>query len=123
MPRLLPSVFVLSICLQAQPSVAAVHWLCGLSDELTRLVCVADADPLAAVADAAPTSAVVNGTRFPLDARQRHTVPMWSPPTEFEFVEHLARATLCYRTADCAVTLSAPALTPPLAAVRLARTP
>jgi hypothetical protein len=94
---------------------AAAHWVCGLSDDLTRLVCVADPDVPMAAAPATAT-AVVNGTRFPLDAARVYTVEMWGPPTEMAFVERLARATLCYRSPGCQVTVAAPALEVALAA-------
>ena len=86
---------------------AGVAWVCGLSDAGTRLFCVADIDPTAN--DASPpgvTTAVVNGTRFPLDAKRIHTVDLWSPPTEPDFVRLLAAATICYRSPDCQVTVS-----------------
>lgn len=90
------------------PAQAGTHWLCGLSAELTRLVCVADADPFEPATPAAP-AATVRGTRFPLDPRQRWTVDFWSPPTEGASVEFLARATLCYRSPGCSVSVALPA--------------
>ena len=51
----------------------------------------------------AGTTAVVNGTRFPLEPERTWFVEMWSPPTEPEFVELLARATICYRSPGCSV--------------------
>jgi hypothetical protein len=80
-------------------------WACTLSDDLVRLHCASDD---AAVPQA--TTATVNGTAFPLDPRRRWVVDLWSPPTEFEFVERLARATICYRSPGCSVTLAAPSL-------------
>ena len=47
-----------------------------------------------------------NGTRFPLDARRLYTVDMFAQPTELDWVLHLARATMCYRTPACEVTLA-----------------
>lgn len=89
---------------------ADVHWLCGLSMDTTRLVCLADIDPVRTVAAAEPTpaTAVVNGTRFPLDARRVYSVDFWSPATDLAFVERLAQATLCYRSPGCQVTFTAP---------------
>ncbi len=88
---------------------ASTHWLCGLSDDLTRIVCVSDEDPGATEPVAArPAAAVVNGTRFPLDPRRIYTVPMWSPAVDWAFVEQLAKATVCYRSPGCQVTLVAP---------------
>ena len=82
-------------------------WVCGLSDEGTRLICVAGPEPAAAAAAAAPaTTAVVNGTRFPLDVARVYTCDLWSPPTDAEFVHLLARATMCYRSPDCTVTMA-----------------
>jgi hypothetical protein len=61
---------------------AATHWVCALSDDVVRLVCVADTGP------ELPTSATkgishVRGTRFPLDTADIYTVelgvPPWSP--------------------------------------------
>ena len=86
---------------------ASVVWLCGLPGDGTRLVCVADIDPIdASSSPASATTAVVNGTRFPLDAARVYTVELWSPPTDPDFVRLLARATLCYRSPDCQVTVA-----------------
>lgn len=85
---------------------AETHWLCALSEDAVRLVCIADALPQPA-AEAAPTlTAVVNGTGFPLDARRQYLVDLWSPPSDMAFVEQLARATICYRSPGCQVTLA-----------------
>jgi len=103
---------LLLLVFMSGPVMAATHWLCGLSGDLTRLVCVADNDPLdPAVAHAAPAphSANVNGTRFPLDSRRPYTVELWSPPDEAVRVELLARSTICYRSPGCQVTLILPA--------------
>lgn len=96
----------------AAPATAGTHWLCGLSADLTRLVCVADDDPLEAAAPAAAT-ATVRGTRFPLDPRRQWTVDFWSPPTEGASVEFLARATLCFRSPGCSVSVALPAYLQP----------
>lgn len=87
------------------PSLATT-WICGLSDEGTRLVCAADLDAATAGGTAPPSAAVVNGTAFPLDPARVYTVPLWTPPTEAEFVEQLARATICYRSPGCQVVLA-----------------
>lgn len=88
----------------------AITWLCSLADDGTVLRCVADIDAgehSSAAPVAAPMpSAVVNGTVFPLDPARVYTVPLWSPPTEAEFVQLLARATICYRSPGCAVMLA-----------------
>lgn len=89
----------------AAPAHAGIVWLCGLSDDLTRIVCIAD-DPPAEAEPAPPATAQVNGTRFPLDARRLWTVDMWSPATDAEPVAQLARATLCFRTPDCEVVMN-----------------
>lgn len=97
------------LVLLAVPAAAGeVHWLCGLSPDLTRLVCVAEQTPDALPMPAAAT-AMVRGTTFPLDPRRYYTVDMWSPPTEAATVAQLARATICYRSPDCQVTLALPA--------------
>ena len=85
-----------------------VHWLCGQSDDLTRIVCVADVDETVAVR-APAASTTVRGKRFPLDRRRAYAVEMWSPATEPAWVEQLARATICYRSPGCELTFSAPA--------------
>ena len=103
----------LLLCLLPLQAGAAAHWLCGLSEDLTRLVCVADDDVRDAMPPTTPALAApgttVNGTRFPLDPRLRYSVDLWSPPTEAASVELLARATLCYRSPGCEVTLVLPA--------------
>lgn len=95
--------------LPSLPAWGQVQWLCGLSGEATRLVCVADTEPWQATAteEARPVTAVVNGTRFPLDPRRVYTVNFWSPATDLAFVERLARATICYRSPGCEVIFSA----------------
>jgi hypothetical protein len=105
MPRL--PVLLLSTLLSA-PALAGTQWLCGLSEDLTRLVCIADDDPRDAAPRHEDTTAVVNGTRFPLDPRRRFTVELWSPPAEAASVELLARATLCYRSPSCQVSVALP---------------
>lgn len=85
---------------------ASTLWLCGLTEDGVRLACVADADPSSA--DAAPPASgfAINGTAFPLDPRRVYFVDLWSPPTEMEFVEQLAKATICYRSPGCKVVMS-----------------
>lgn len=112
MARPSPLVLALALACLAAPAAAATHWLCGLSADLTRLVCVADEDPLDAAAPAA-TTATVRGTRFPLDPRRQWTVDLWSPPTEGASVEFLARATLCFRSPGCSVSVALPAYLQP----------
>lgn len=88
---------------QAEPRTV---WMCGLSADAMRLVCVADADVQDVQAPAERPVAVVNGTRFPLDTRQLYTVELLTQATEMAFVEQLARATMCYRTPACSVTFA-----------------
>lgn len=83
----------------------AITWLCSLGDDGTALVCVADVDAREH-GGATAVTAVVNGTMFPLDPKRVYTVPLWAPPTEAEFVQLLARATICYRSPDCTVVLA-----------------
>lgn len=91
----------------AGPALAATHWLCSISSDGTRLICVADREPLADVpTDTPATTAVVNGTRFPLDAARLYTIDMWSPPTDPEFVALLARSAVCYRSPGCEVSMA-----------------
>lgn len=103
----------------ASPFCAAqAQWVCGLSDDAVRLVCVADADPaMPNVADIKPT-AMVGGTTFPLDTRRQYSVDLWTPPTDMEFVAQLARATICYRSPGCSVVM---ATQRPLAMAALSR--
>lgn len=107
MARLVPLVLAAALAPWAAPAHAGTHWLCGLSADLTRLVCVADEDPIDNALPEAPT-AVVRGTRFPLDPRRQWTVDFWSPPTEGASVEFLARATLCHRSPGCSVSVALP---------------
>lgn len=91
----------------AQGSAQTV-WLCGLSADAMRLVCVADAGPQEVREPVARPVVAVNGTSFPLDPRRQYTVELLTQATEMEFVEQLARSTMCYRTPSCAVTFSGP---------------
>jgi hypothetical protein len=105
----LPS-FGLTLAMCLPVPAQATTWLCGLSEDLVRLVCVVDSDPLddalASPGSPATTTAVVNGTRFPLDPRTVYSVDLWSPPTEVASVALLARATICYRSPGCQVVMS-----------------
>ena len=87
---------------------AGAHWLCNVSNDGSQLICIADVEPADRAATPSPpaTTAQVRGTRFPLDPARRYTVEMWSPPTEADFVALLARATICYRSPGCEVTLA-----------------
>lgn len=122
MPRILLAALAALGSLVPHASSAQVLWMCALSDDAVRLVCMADADPVHERAGAPTPTAVVNGTSFPLDPRQPYTVDLWSPPTEMDRVEQLARATICYRSPGCSVVLVERwAALPPPAARRLAR--
>jgi len=113
--RLAASLFLLASCLPGA-ALAQTTWVCSLSHDLVRLVCLADDAPgdaaaaaSAVTAAAAPAvTATVNGTRFPLDPRRLWTVELWSPATEPERVAELARATICYRSPGCSVVMSGP---------------
>lgn len=121
MSRLLPvlasGLLVTLSCLA--PARAGTVWLCGLSDDLTRIVCIADTPAAEEPMPAAAPAAQVNGTRFPLDTRRQWTVDLWSPATEAEPVTLLARATLCWRTPDCAVVMNTAVLEPRAVSRRL----
>lgn len=93
--------------LPATPVRAATDWLCSLSDDAVRLLCVADQDPRDEVA-APATAAWVRGTAFPLDARRLYTVDLWAVPSDPDWVELLAHSTICYRSPGCTVTLTGP---------------
>jgi len=108
MPRLF-SVLALFVLLVPPAARAEVVWLCGLSDDAVRLVCVADAE-IDLGAEAPPkVRARVRGTAFPLDARRLYTVDLWAPATDTDFVEELATATMCFRSPGCSVVFNAPA--------------
>ena len=104
----MPITAALAATLAATTANAAPHWLCSVSHAGTQLICVADLDAADAATATAPaaSSAIVNGTRFPLDPARTYTVEMWSPPADAEFVALLARATICYRSPGCQVTLA-----------------
>ncbi len=51
----------------------------------------------------APAPSTVNGTAFPLDMARVYTVELFAPATERDWVEQLARATICYRSPGCEV--------------------
>ena len=88
---------------------AGTPWICGLSDDLVRLVCVADLTPESLDAPAASgPAATVRGTSFPLNPRLRYEVDLWTPPSDPEFVTALAEATICYRSPGCTVIMRLP---------------
>jgi hypothetical protein len=94
------------------PAWAGQHWLCGLSDDSVRLVCVADPDMAAETTALVPMQVVagkgaaVHGTRFPLDASNVYTVELWSPPDDAQWLAQLARATICHRSPGCTVSVA-----------------
>lgn len=90
--------------LALSPAAGAADWLCTLSDEGLRLVCVADQDPRDEL-DLPTPGVSVRGTGFPLDPRRLYTVDLWSMPTEADWVALLARSTICYRSPGCTVTM------------------
>ena len=94
---LLMSLFLFAPCAAS----AQTLWLCVLSEDAVRLVCVAETDPLDAVEATLPAQAVVNGTAFPLDPKRSYSIDLWSPPTEMDFVEQLAQSSLCHRSPGC----------------------
>jgi hypothetical protein len=102
----IPFALLMSLFLFAPCGVMAqTLWLCVLSEDAVRLVCVAETDPLddpLRVGDAAPVpQTIVRGTAFPLDPRRQYSIDLWSPPTEMDFVEQLAQASLCHRSTAC----------------------
>lgn len=103
------AVLALFVLLVSPAARADVVWLCGLSDDALRLVCVADAEFAAGAEAPLEVRARVRGTAFPLDARRRYTVDLWAPATDTAFVEELAAATMCYRSPGCSVVFNAPA--------------
>ena len=99
-----------------------------LGPDLVRLECAVAADAVVQRPSATARTAQVRGTAFPLDGTQHWTVDMWSPPTDPAFVEQLARATICYRSPGCTVSVDASALarsstSPPVAAAAARREP
>lgn len=98
------------VLLAAAAPAQATAWLCSLSEQVDRLICLADVDLLdEAVAtgqDAAAAPVMHRGNRYPLDPRLVFTVDLWSPPTEMERVQLLAQSTICFRSPGCTVTLS-----------------
>lgn len=97
--------------LAATAPAQAITWLCSLSEEADRLICLADVDLLddavgASGQGAAAEPVMHRGNRYPLDPRLVFTVDLWSPPTEMERVQLLAQSTICFRSPGCTVTLS-----------------
>lgn len=91
------------------PAPAATHWRCSLSEDAVRLWCAADpADPAPGPVAESPTPpvATVRGTRFPLDPAGVYAVELWTPPSDPEWLALLARATICYRSPGCTVSLA-----------------
>lgn len=93
-------------------------WICSLSQEGVHLVCITDADPRHEALPSPPPAAAVRGTSYPLDARRMYVVDLWSPPTEMDFVEQLARASICHRSEGCDVLLVRERAAPSLLARR-----
>ena len=87
----------------AQP--AGALWICSLSHDAVRLLCIADSDPRDLAEAGGAPAVFVRGTAFPLDRQRLYAVDLWSPPSEMDFVEQLARASICHRSAGCSVLL------------------
>ncbi len=103
-------VLVLPLVLSAllpRPALA-VTWSCGLTPAATQIACQAQEEAGSAPPVADAQTAWVRGTRFPLDPRRTWFVDLWSPATDNEGVEHLARATMCYRSPGCTVVWRKP---------------
>ena len=83
----------------------ATDWLCNVSDDLVTLVCVADGDPREGVDAAITPTAMVRGQRYPLNPSLEYRIPLWTPPSDPDFVAELARASMCLRTPQCTVLL------------------
>lgn len=102
--------FLLALGLPAAAqSPPATVWLCNLSADAVRLVCVADLDlrdQVAAASVPPMSTAQVRGTRFPLDPARPWIVDLWSMPTEMESVTLLAQSTICYRSPGCSVSVA-----------------
>lgn len=108
MPRFASALLVGLLGIVPLQASSQTVWLCGLSADAMRLVCVADTAAQDVQSPTESPVAVVNGTRFPLDPRQLYTVELLTQATDMPFVEQLARATLCYRTPSCSVAFAAP---------------
>ena len=100
---------VLGLGLVCGSASAGTHWMCGLSQEGVQLVCVADpeSDLVGEVAETrSEVRTAVRGTRFPLDANDVYTVDLWSVPDDAQWLEQLARATICYKSPGCTVSVA-----------------
>jgi hypothetical protein len=106
MPQLPRAALACLLALASPLCAAQALWVCGLSDDAVRLVCVADADPTLPTAAQTKPTAMVAGTSFPLDTRRQYSVDLWTPPSDMEFVAQLARATICYRSPGCSVVMA-----------------
>lgn len=94
--------WIFTLLLWPGAAAAGTHWRCELTSDLVRLACRAEVAPVDA-ALVAPVPVTVNGTRFPLDASRRWFVELWTPPSDAQWLELLARATICFRSPGCTV--------------------
>jgi len=99
-----------TLSLSSTAARSGTAWLCNLSDDLVQLICIADTDPLdepdPVLQPVSTLNSSVRGIRFPLDTALVWTVDLWSPPTELDQLELLARSTICYRSPGCTVTMA-----------------
>lgn len=101
------TLLILTACGSAS---ASVTWTCALSNDALNLVCAASADAAGMRVVNARPLAVVNGCEFPLNPTEIYTVPLYSQPTDIDFLYELARDAMCALSAGCKVQFAAPSL-------------
>jgi hypothetical protein len=89
----------LALLLTQGPAQAASTWLCNLAEAREQVVCEADIGPLDE-----PIGVAVTRTSPPAADSDLALPDLQGGPTELEWVEHLARSTLCYRGPACVAT-------------------
>jgi hypothetical protein len=89
----------LALLLTQGPAQAASTWLCNVAEAREQVICEADVGPLDE-----PIGLAVTRTSPPAADSDLALPDLQNGPSELEWVEHLARSTLCYRGPACVAT-------------------
>ncbi|RZS58135.1 hypothetical protein [Sphaerotilus mobilis] len=90
-----------------QAAAETTLWRCSLTEQATRLLCVAERAPEPSADTGTATVRNASGipARYPLDPARPYTIDLLGPATDMPLVEQLAQLTLCVKTPNCRAVL------------------